>query len=594
MRVSDLQIRNFRGVREGRIRFGPHTVLIGPNNVGKTTLIEALALLFGRDRLVRELTEHDFTGSSPAAADRILLVATLTGFDTEDPEDHIDWFRDGRAVPKYLDQALGQLHTTREDQAWSLCCQIGFQARFDAESLSVETVRYFHDDDGEFDPFDGDAHVNVPVKLIKNVGFFMVRASRTWDGVISFGSELFRRTVAAANGQPAEAVMAERDRLRYPAEPIDEDARIRPLIDSIDEELARFLPRSPKLRLRLTTTDSRGVLEGVVAHFASGDAAGLPAGRQGSGLLSLQGLLLLLQFGRARIESGDGFLMVLEEPELHVPPQSQQRLVRRIQALSQQTIITTHSPGVASVPDPASVLILRNTDGHLVSEPLLQGPLRDDAPNWKRKLFTASRHAVIEALMYEVVLIPEGRSESEMLRAVTCALELQQDWGDAASRSFGFDVFTIPTEDAQVVETQALLARLHSRICCLVDGDEEGDRYTVELLRSALPPIRILRWPDGWAIEHVVAWILRADEPAALEHLENVAGHRFTIDEITARLEAQKVNVVLYEDVAEVIAQTPACAARARDLLAAITTTCFGDATPHFRQHPTGAIVFVP
>jgi predicted ATPase len=47
MQIADLRIENFRGIRTGHIRFGAHTVFIDPNNCGKTTVIEALALLFG-------------------------------------------------------------------------------------------------------------------------------------------------------------------------------------------------------------------------------------------------------------------------------------------------------------------------------------------------------------------------------------------------------------------------------------------------------------------------------------------------------------------------------------------------------------------
>ena len=84
MKVALLSIENFRGIRSGKIQFRDHTVLVGPNNSGKTTIIEALALILGRDRLVRDLTEHDFFGSNPEAADRIRLSATLTGFGSDD------------------------------------------------------------------------------------------------------------------------------------------------------------------------------------------------------------------------------------------------------------------------------------------------------------------------------------------------------------------------------------------------------------------------------------------------------------------------------------------------------------------------------
>ena len=94
MRVCQLDISNFRGIQSGSVCFGEFSVLIGQNNSGKTTIIEALALLLGRDRLVRNLTEHDFFGSCPRREDRISIIATITGFRPNEPDHHGEWFRD--------------------------------------------------------------------------------------------------------------------------------------------------------------------------------------------------------------------------------------------------------------------------------------------------------------------------------------------------------------------------------------------------------------------------------------------------------------------------------------------------------------------
>lgn len=56
MHIARVRISGFRGVQSADIPLGKHVVLVGPNNSGKTTVIEALALLFGRDRLVRRLS----------------------------------------------------------------------------------------------------------------------------------------------------------------------------------------------------------------------------------------------------------------------------------------------------------------------------------------------------------------------------------------------------------------------------------------------------------------------------------------------------------------------------------------------------------
>jgi putative ATP-dependent endonuclease of OLD family len=596
MRIATLKIENFRGVRAGFIRFGKHPVLVGDNNTGKTTLVEALTLVLGRDRLVRELTEHDFYGSSPQPNDRIKLVATITDFQGDDPEQSSQWFREGRAVSKWLDEVTGTVYPRRDNQAWKLSCQIAVQARFDHESLVVETFRYFHDHDDPVDPFAEDTPAIVPGKLIQELSFYLVRASRTWDKVFSWGNELFKRTVLVAAAQPSAALLAERDRLRSPDQPIETDPGIAPLIQNINRELALSFPNAPHVQLRLTGTDSRSVMEAVSAHFGTADGLSIPAARQGSGLVSMQGLLLLLELGRARAAGGGEFLMALEEPEVHLPPSAQQRLVQRVQALSTQTFVTTHSPLVASMADPTSVLILKKRDGILYAEPFLEAPLQAAAQNWQRKFFQHSRVDVLSALMQPSLLIPEGRADFQLLRSLLRPLMMSSRWVDTMNRPFGIEVGVVPTEDAKVVETYQLMARLHNQASCLVDGDGDGMRYVAGLRALAMPPSSIIRWHDGAMIEDAVGWILSADEVAAVAKLNELShAAPANVEEIVAYLKEKKMDIIAYELVAEAVATTPACRARAADLLSGLACACAGsNETRRFIRDATGVWVFQP
>src|SRR5580658_1115028 len=65
MRIAQLKIKNFRGIAEADIRFGVHTVLIGDNNSGKSSVLEAIDLVLGPDRISRvaAIDEHDFYAS---------------------------------------------------------------------------------------------------------------------------------------------------------------------------------------------------------------------------------------------------------------------------------------------------------------------------------------------------------------------------------------------------------------------------------------------------------------------------------------------------------------------------------------------------
>ena len=604
MEIASLKIENFRGVQNGIVRFSPHTVLVGANNCGKTTVIEALALLFGRDRMIRSLTEHDFHGSNPQPADRIRLTATVIGFHDDDPAQHSDWFRADRGIVKWWNEANDTVHPARTDPAWKLACQIAFSARFHRPSLEMETLRYFHDDDSVGDVFDDETATPLPARLIRELGFFFVPAARTWDRTVSFGSELFRRVVAAGDGRPSESVLAERDRLRAPEAKLEQDERLSPIVDRINQELSGFFRTNPTLHLRVTPTDSDGLLESVVSHYAhNGADLPLPAKRHGSGLLSLQHLLLLLQFGRLRVEADENFWMALEEPELHVPPALQRRLVHRIQSLSRQTLVSTHSPMVAALADPSGVAVLRNEGGVLTSVPLLQSTLPADTPNSIRKLFQVNRVETIAGIMHDFLLIPEGRTDYEWLGLLVRAVDLHQSWAAADECRFDAFVGVIPTHDGSVVRTVAAMSPLHPRVVALVDGDPEGVAYADALAAAGAPNSGIiLRWADGQMLEDVIGWIIDADAAACLSiiPIDNVPAN---VADLVARLKDDvratgglKKDSSSYEAIAGAVGANEACCARARSLLNAITEVAQGTKNPLFvadPNHPT-IKVFTP
>jgi hypothetical protein len=596
MRVARLDIQGFRGIKRGRVTLGTHTVLLGPNNCGKTAVLDALALVLGRDRLVRTLTEHDFHGSDPGPTDRIQIIATLTGFTPNDAGQHPEWFRAGRAVPQWYDVAGDAIHAEPDNPSWELCARIGYAARFDRESLGAETVRFFLDDVEYEDPLLEEGLVSVPNTILAEVGFFLVPAARTWDRMMSFGSELFRRVVTTVGGLPAAAVRDERDRLRSPQNPLEDDEKLRNIVDRANEELARLFARNPRLRLRITGTDSEAVLDAVTPHYEMEGGPTLPAKRHGTGLVSLQVLLLLLEFGRSRSEAGKGFCLGVEEPELHVPPALQRHLVHRLQSLCTQTIATSHSPLVASFYKPTSTLFIENQAGELRVTPLLRKPLAADASNALRRLFLVNRQETLAALMHECVLVPEGFYDFSWFRLFVKAAETTEDWGAAEGENlFGTLVGVVPTSDSAVASTYESLSPVHPRIVPLVDGDDAGKGYLADLHALASPPPFAVRWPDGWAVENVVGWLLAADASTTVPRVSGALERTFqSADDVAAVLRTEtkegglKGDPITNDIVTDIIAATPACVGRLRELLGGLSKVCTtgAEAKPLFEPDP--------
>ncbi len=577
MRIHAIEIEGFRGIISGKVRFNDFTVLIGPNNSGKTTIIEALALLFGRDRLVRTLTEHDFYGSCPSVTDRIKIVATIAGFAPNDPARHPDWFRANRAVPKWLNPANDTLSPEKLNDDDLLVCQIAFCARFDHASLEVESIRYFLDDVAQDDPFGDDVSITqIPLALIKELGFFLVPASRTWDRMISFGSELFRRAVTYVGGKPAETVIEERDRLRNPTAPLEVDEKMKPLIDEVNRDIVSLFGRQTELKLRLTSTDSDGVLEAVIPHFSEGDQIPLPSRRHGSGLISLQTLILLMRFGSLRTANGENFLMCIEEPELHIPPPQQRRLLHLMQKHASQTIITTHSPTVAAVPDPHQLVLLANDAGHLTASPLLVTPLDTDATSPQRGLFLSDRDATITAIMNPAVIIPEGKTDASWLRLLARVADLSTTNENLVS--FTHEVGVIPTKDSRIADVFDDLRGVHPMLTCLVDGDAQGKAYARTLAAKLEPPARVMVWPDGWTIEDVIGWVLAADHSILQDPELAPYGLPTDIGKFSAFLAQDnfKTDEVLHGLIADAISAKPQCCARVAHMLNVIASLAMG------------------
>jgi putative ATP-dependent endonuclease of OLD family len=423
----------------------------------------------------------------------------------------------------------------------------------------------------------------VPAQLVRDVGFFLVPSNRTWDRTISFGSELFRRVVSSIGGQPAAAVLAERDRLRAPEERLEGDPGLAGIVGSIEAELKSLLGKTVGLKLRLTATDSEGVLDAVMPHYSIENRHQIPARRQGSGLVSLQHLLLLIHFGHMRAEQRQSFLLAMEEPELHVPPPLQRRLIHRIRSLSTQTIIATHSPIVASACDPTSLMVLHNHDGALKASRLLGAPLPGNAPNWKRTLYVVKRQDTVTALMHDHVLVPEGRTDFDLIQLMVTADETRRVAviQNNTRPEFGSLVGPVPTHEGQVQGVFEELSRIHHSVTCLVDGDRAGNGYAANLAAMQAPPARVLQWPADWAIEDVMGWIANVDAATVMPWLSAALGVQFvTVAAFVAHLKAKprdggvKGDPVAYEMLVETLAESDPCLQRMRVLLRRLAEAC--------------------
>jgi putative ATP-dependent endonuclease of OLD family len=82
----------------------------------------------------------------------------------------------------------------------------------------------------------------IPKQLLTELGLFLIPAHRTWDRLVSFNSELFRRILESTGALEAVEVLAERDRLRGDDHRIDLDGALKGMREGIDAQLKRTRP----------------------------------------------------------------------------------------------------------------------------------------------------------------------------------------------------------------------------------------------------------------------------------------------------------------------------------------------------------------
>jgi hypothetical protein len=200
-------------------------------------------------------------------------------------------------------------------------------------------------------------------------------------------------------------------------------------------------------------------------------------------------------------------------------------------------------------------------------------PVPVQPTNHQQHLLFAWRQKLLDALMHECVLIPEGVSDVAWLEALQTGLELHQGWQDAGDDAPLLSTFVgvVPTIDAKIADTFDLVSAVHARPCILVDGDNEGRGYFDAVKASNPPPRAVVFWPQGWAMEHMVSWIAGADEAAMLAALGTALGTALTdAQALTAHLLTQKSYAPTHETTAVILMASAACRTRAALLLNAL------------------------
>lgn len=427
MRVARVDISNFRGIKSATLLFPKHGVLIGDNNTGKTTVLEALDLVLGPDRLNRQpaIDEHDFFqgvytpeikeaegaaeqheaggGAAPEVVvdgiPKIVIEVTVADL----TEEQLGKFGD---YIEFWDAATDTLYDAAEPagvDAASIteALRVTFHGWYDPEEDDFEGATYFTRSlsEGERPDFFSKKHKQL-------CGFLYLRSIRTGTRALSLerGSLLdIILRLKEVRPQMWEDTLTTLAEVSVASDP---DLGISPVLESINVALKKYVPREwgvePHLKVSTLTRDH--LRKVITAFIATGDGQhAAPFYRQGTGTLNMLVLAMLSQIA----ESKQNVIFAMEEPETAIPPYAQKRIIHEIQKLASQAIFTSHSPYVLEeFATEETIVLTRNAEGHLGQRAI---SLPDNIkPKRYRQEF---RTRFCEGLLARRVLIAEGPTE---------------------------------------------------------------------------------------------------------------------------------------------------------------------------------------
>lgn len=452
MRIRRLDIRNFRSVASARVLLGANTLLVGGNNIGKSTVCEALDLVLGPERLFRRpvVDEHDFHASRYLDEEgkpvEIRVEAVLIDLSEEAQRrfgQHLRLWDDSAC--EFVDEEAGGADRADADGVvWAL--PIVFIGRYDPDEDDFVGDTFFDHPTPPDEDLDDEQRASlgggrsVFTRGHKRIcGFVFLRALRTGSRALSLqrgslldtilrlaeggSTEMWRQTLAALEGlDPA----------------IGEVEQLKAIRTEMKERLSRFVNLAPGddsatfFASDLTREHLREVVRLFIATQPSEHL--VPYSRQGTGSVNLIVFALLTII--ADLKGTRSVIFAMEEPEIALPPHTQRRVTRYVLQQMGQTIVTSHSPYVIEQFDPESIVMLtRGGPGELKGNPI-------DTTRLKPKKYRTERRQFAEAILARAVLVCEGSTEASVAVAASTALERIRFDGYSHFDLSGVSIFT--------------------------------------------------------------------------------------------------------------------------------------------------------
>ncbi len=465
MKLASLTVRNYRSIRKTeRLRIRENlTVLIGPNNEGKSNMLSALATSL---RLLQRL--EYYTPARPLAAARTTRSAPSSAQWSFRDRDYV-WKRDfpigqqerspdGKSVFD-LDLTLteAELAEFRAEVGSKLNGSLPVRLEVGPASLAFSVTKQGP----------GAKALSSKVRHIarfvsRKLDFQYIPALRTAEDAGAVVDRIVERELAEAETDPAYS--AALGRIAELQEPI-----LARISASVTKTLQEFLPEVVSVSVEIPAS-SRSLALRRSTRIVVDDGTPTLLAAKGDGIISLSAISLM-RYASTAEAAKRSLILAIEEPESHLHPRGIHRLHEVIREIAEthQVIITTHNQGFVEQTDIGANLIIqkqRARPARSIAE------IRD----------TLGVRVSDNLQNSEVVLVVEGEDDRSALLAILPQMSPALRRAIASNR-LGIDSLSGGTNlSYKLTQLRLSLCRVH----CFLDFDGAGRASAEEAERQGL------------------------------------------------------------------------------------------------------------
>ncbi|UJC78344.1 DUF2813 domain-containing protein [Rhodococcus erythropolis] len=384
MRLSKIAITNHSRIQDLNLELRRHAVIVGANDVGKSSILRMLNLLLGSSTagLYQALTPGDLRDP-----DQPLVVNAMW---TDFADEH------RRVFPSEITIADDQIR----EYLW---VQMVVEADPDDED-AVTIRRRFPESD----------HERAPSRdQLEAFGWRFLKATRGTSMMEGAHSPVRTLLAAADLGTNEDGLKTILDQFN---EELAGNESVGELLSRVADHLSRSMPRTvakDDFTVRSVTDPSSDVLQDVTIFLNRGDGQ-VSLMEQSDGLRQLMSMTLF------DLAEGTANVLAIDEPEIHLHPTSQRTAADLLSGEGNQKIIVTHSPYILHRFEPSEVVAVdRHGKCRQISETKLSKVEKVRAHWWSPRL--------LEALTARFVVLVEGDADRVIVEAVAQKLGVDLD-----------------------------------------------------------------------------------------------------------------------------------------------------------------------